>query len=334
MLKPHELLTIAFALCICHLGCKGRHAGELRGSNRPPLINDLDSNASIGSSYDIRLYFMEYDVNEQDVQTVEPNCAIFVQPEDREPAVAKDSAAAQINSLMEAEADYYDAIAREALDSLHVKTIETTKRFLRLKGPKEWLFDIRRNEMGHRHFLLLFASDKVPLILWRQSLYMQEVRSYFGIKRYAELPVQIVAQQVPDSFKQAFAFLELIKAHHDSSVGHGIAASTTNDYTELFKSHLSKMGVYFYDPDRFATGQYCLDSIMQQVRLASGKAYDSFEHLASWYSIPYRQSSELIFLRRGDSYVVLVANNHKLTFIIESGQLKLTRLECLWIEGC
>ena len=56
-------------------------------------------------------------------------------------------------------------------------------------------------------------------------------------------------------------------------------------------------------------------------------------HLGYIYAQPYRQYSELTFVPQVDGVVVHLADWYRLTFAMQSGSLRLTRIDYLMQEG-
>jgi hypothetical protein len=143
---------------------------------------------------------------------------------------------------------------------------------------------------------------------------------------------KISTRVIPKDFNGAYEFLEYIKYQIEPKGPFDLQSVPAWDVPK-FVSFISVQGMEFSDVNGGLHGHRSVNQIKGSLSSRKGEVFMTFAHLASIYSEPYKQYSELTFSRKRSEYVVNVADWYRLTFVSEGGHLRLRKCDYLQPEG-
>jgi hypothetical protein len=143
----------------------------------------------------------------------------------------------------------------------------------------------------------------------------------------------IKERQIPQEYIDTYNFLELLKNTKQPIGAFNPIEAPKWDINKVME-YISKDSVTFVDPnyDKITIKTTYLN-IEKALKVRKGKIFEKFAHLSHIYSIPYKQYSELKFVKTGNSVIVYLAGWYKLEFINNESRYKLIKCEYLQIEG-
>ena len=125
-------------------------------------------------------YLADGNFGENELQTIDSTCAIFVFPtEEQLENLKKTEGADNFETILD-DGNFYQAAAMNLI--LGFKTITANSRYLVLKGQQTWALDIRRKNLPEWN-LILFQVNKAPIIVPTAGLGPETILEYFQINR-------------------------------------------------------------------------------------------------------------------------------------------------------
>lgn len=145
------------------------------------IFAPMDSVDEYADREALKTYLTQLKVDNSLIQTIDSSCAVVIEPDEQQLADLRKKGE-EIYSVTADDGSYYMGKALEILESLHIRIVGAKKRFLRLKGGKEWLLDIRKKNLSYWN-VILFAPDREPKIIWPGMLYPDTLVSFFRVRR-------------------------------------------------------------------------------------------------------------------------------------------------------
>ena len=127
-------------------------------------------------------YLADGNFSENELQTIDSTCAIFVFPtEEQLENLKKTEGEDNFETILD-DGNFYQAAAMNLIDSLGFKTITAKGRYLMIKGQQTWALDVRRKNLPEWN-LIFFQVDKAPIIVPTAGLGPEKILEYFQISK-------------------------------------------------------------------------------------------------------------------------------------------------------
>ncbi len=127
-------------------------------------------------------YLADGNFSENELQTIDSTCAIFVFPtEEQLENLKKTEGEDNFETILD-DGNFYQAEAMRLIDSLGFNTITAESRYLTLRGQRTWALDVRKKNLPEWN-LILFQVDKEPIIVPTAGLGPEKILEYFQISK-------------------------------------------------------------------------------------------------------------------------------------------------------
>lgn len=132
--------------------------------------------------YKIDAYFQTDPVNRSEVEWFESDCALLINPtEEQVTAMIREYGEEDFSTIADDNAWYHSSAAM-LLDSIGVRVVTPSKRFVKLTGVEQnWKLDLRRQGALPWN-LILFSTKRGPQIFSTVDLSAEAIRGYFDLK--------------------------------------------------------------------------------------------------------------------------------------------------------
>jgi hypothetical protein len=128
--------------------------------------------------YSIQTYLS--DEGQEAAEIIDFDCAILIYPTNAQMYEMKRDFEEEDFHVVADGNNRYHENAIGMIDSLGVRTMTVTERYLRLKGKENWNLDIRKPQLPSWN-LIFFKTTKEPKVISIVNLTVDEVREYFEI---------------------------------------------------------------------------------------------------------------------------------------------------------
>lgn len=175
-MKITTVLVLSFGLWSC--STKSENSATIEADS---LKLDSTQMEELGSE-NLEAYLVPDQIDTAQVQIIESSSAILIYPtEDQIENMKKEYGEEDFNTIMD-DYQFYQAQAIQNIDSVGIKTITASKRFIRLKGDKRvWVLDIRKKNLPAWN-LIFFKNDKAPEVVPTINVTTPIIRNYFDMK--------------------------------------------------------------------------------------------------------------------------------------------------------
>jgi hypothetical protein len=150
------------------------------------LKTEVDSTTTYEFDYDAQFKLDNYlttdSFDEKTNDLIDFECAILIYPTSEQIDEMKKNEGEEDFYIGADDSNWYQAMAIEKIDSVGIKTITASGRYLRLKGEnKTWDMDIRKKNLPAWN-LIFFKPTKEPKIISTIDLTVDETKNYFEIR--------------------------------------------------------------------------------------------------------------------------------------------------------
>jgi hypothetical protein len=142
----------------------------------------------------------------------------------------------------------------------------------------------------------------------------------------AGLSALALAAPEPPEVRAEQAFLDLLKASSPSPRKFDPQNAPHWDLPKI-SSWFSASGVTISEPSHPKGTQYSGQQIKTALAARKGDLFRTFAHISFLLSHTRKQYSEVKFEKRGSTTVVSIASFYEITFVNDSGSLKLTQIK-------
>jgi hypothetical protein len=98
-------------------------------------------------------------------------------------------------------------------------------------------------------------------------------------------------------------------------------------------SYVSNGTIVVTDANDASETRFSRSQVRKSLERRSGRVFVTMARLAFLYSHPQPQCSALTFVAQGKDVVVGVANDFRLTFVQQEGELRVSRIDYVFEEG-
>jgi len=150
------------------------------------LKSKVDSIATYEFDYDAQFKLDNYlttdSFDEKTNDLIDFDCAILIYPTSEQIDEMKRNEGEEDFYIGADDSNWYQAMAIEIIDSVGIKKLTASGRYLRLRGQnKTWDLDIRKKNLPAWN-LIFFKSTKEPKIISTIDLTVDEAKNYFEIR--------------------------------------------------------------------------------------------------------------------------------------------------------
>lgn len=113
------------------------------------------------------------------VQELSGSLVLIVQPSDKQISeMEKEYSEDELSTIFD-DASFYQSEAVQLLDSLGIKNVTSSKRFVRYRNViREWYFDLEKQNSPW--VLIFLATDQKPQVVFTTDLSAEKIQSYFS----------------------------------------------------------------------------------------------------------------------------------------------------------
>lgn len=113
------------------------------------------------------------------VQELSGSLVLIVQPSDKQISeMEKEYSEDELSTIFD-DASFYQSEAVQLLDSLGIKNVTSSKRFVRYRNViREWYFDLEKQNSPW--VLIFLAADQKPQVVFTTDLSAEKIQSYFN----------------------------------------------------------------------------------------------------------------------------------------------------------
>lgn len=113
------------------------------------------------------------------VQELSGSLVLIVQPSDKQISeMEKEYSEDELSTIFD-DASFYQSEAVQLLDSLGIKNVTSSKRFVRYRNViREWYFDLEKQNSPW--VLIFLATDQKPQVVFTTDLSAEKIQSYFN----------------------------------------------------------------------------------------------------------------------------------------------------------
>lgn len=113
------------------------------------------------------------------VQELSGSLVLIVQPSDKQISeMEKEYSEDELSTIFD-DASFYQSEAVQLLDSLGIKNVTSSKRFVRYRNViREWYFDLEKQNSPW--VLIFLAADQKPQVVFTTDLSAEKIQSYFS----------------------------------------------------------------------------------------------------------------------------------------------------------
>jgi hypothetical protein len=278
-------LLLAIAACI-FISCSSRESSISEGDS-PTTVNETDTASIVDQRfYRIEAYQQTSALDDQDVETIESDCALLISPtEEQIAAMVKEYGEEDFSTIADDNA-WYHSSASMLLDSIGVRIIVPSMRYVRLVGSEQSVtLDLRRGGALPWN-LIFFNTRKSPEIFSTVDLSAEKVRAYFDLK-----PLPDYAQE---KFKKFTATYSLGDGLQQQFLEADFSGDKKVDVAVWVKQKDNgKKGILF-----FIDGN--ADPIIVGAGNELGYAGDDFKWAGIWEIVDAKFTEETTFSEDGD----------------------------------
>jgi hypothetical protein len=290
-LRIFRTLTIAVSATLL-FSCSGKQESASVGIDSLSTVADPSSTATdtstlIGLRFSrIDAYLQSEPVNGDEEEWFESDCALLIHPtEDQIDAMIKEYGEEDFHIIADDNV-WYHSSAGVLLDSVGVRVLTPTKRFVKLAGEdSSWRLDLRRRGAFPWN-LILFSTKKGPQIFSTVDLSAEEIRAYFDLKPFPDYAIEkfrkvSTTYSLGDGLSQQF-----LEADFSGDKKTDIAIFVEQE-------HDDKKGIlFFFDGSD--------DPIVVGAGKELGDAGDDFKWAGRWEVIDAKSTEETTFSTDGD----------------------------------
>jgi hypothetical protein len=278
-------LLLAIAGCI-FVSCSSRESSTSDGDS-PTTASETDTTSIVDQRfYRIEAYQQTSPVDNQDVEVIESDCALLISPtEEQIAAMIKEYGEEDFSTIADDNA-WYHSSASMLLDSIGVRIIVPSVRYVRLVGSEQSVtLDLRRRGALPWN-LIFFNTRKSPEIVSTVDLSAKSIRQYFELK-----PLPDYAQEKFKNFSATY------------SLGDGLP----QQFLEADFSGDKKVdvAVWVKQKDNGKKGiLFFVDGVADPIVVGAGNelghAGDDFKWAGIWEVVDAKLTEETTFSEEGD----------------------------------